>query len=130
MSGDHASPNPSLILLMAMAFQSNFKAMLDLFGTLAMQLTETTYYNSQTWLLSLHQPLFLQPPLFSLFTLQFLQELQRMQMASKRCFTHHQKRVGLKQGKAVKARKMARNQAKASGLILRLQCSSKSGRKG
>ena len=68
--------NPSLILLMAMAIQSNFrfKAMLDLFGRLAMQPTETTMalsHNSQTCLSSVHQPLFLQPPLFGLFTLQF-----------------------------------------------------------
>ena len=67
---------------MAMAIQSNFrfKAMLDLFGRLAMQPTETTMalsHNCPTWLAAPHQPLFLQPPLFSLFTLQFLQRATR-----------------------------------------------------
>ena len=45
-------------------------------------------------------------------------------------FSWHQKPVDLKQGQAVKAKKMARDQAKASGPILRLRCLSTSGRKG
>ena len=66
---------------MAMAIQPNFhfKAILDLFGRLAMQPKETTMallHNSQTWLSSVHQPLFFQLTLFSFFTLQYFQELR------------------------------------------------------
>ena len=76
---------PSLILLIAMAIQSNFhfKAMLDLYSRQAMQPRETTMrgallHNSQTWLSNVLQSLFFQLPLFSLFTLQFFQELQEV----------------------------------------------------
>ena len=53
-----------------------------------------------------------------------------MQMALKRCFPPHQKHVDLKQGQAVKVKKMAQKQAKPSGPILGLRCLSRSGRKG